>query len=233
MLALVIHGHVRSCPALKKSGGCICENRQYLFTGTLAFIAGIMQAMVGYRHSMAVLSDSLHALADGMSDFWAARIALKVHKNHGEEYPIRENGDKIIAVIMVLGACWILYEVFERWTGDGYAVSAGAIFFVGIATTILHNIRIFSLKKAQRISPNRTRKSILLHAYSDRIHTVIVAIVGGVLYWAEILASQGLNTLVRPADLILSAGLAGYMIYLSYQIWTGKHDHEHADDHHH
>ncbi len=67
ILNLIRNGHSSDCPAPKMR--CICEKHLYAITGALALIAGITQTLAGMRFSMAVLSDSLHALADAGADF--------------------------------------------------------------------------------------------------------------------------------------------------------------------
>ena len=74
-MSILRHGRSLKCPA--PAGSCICEEELYTTTGVLALIAGLIQWVVGYKYSMAALSDSLHALTDAFADFLAVVIVKK------------------------------------------------------------------------------------------------------------------------------------------------------------
>src|SRR3989344_4126868 len=147
--------HAPSCRAPEE--GCHCtaeernkqEERQYWATSFLAIIAGIIGAMVGYNFSMAALSDSLHAFADGLADMWGINVVRKIRKNPAQERELRRNGTRVVSVLLVGAAFFVFHEAWDRFGGDGYTVSPVWILFVGLATSMIDLTRVWILSLAQ------------------------------------------------------------------------------------
>ncbi|GMQ95178.1 MAG: hypothetical protein BMS9Abin13_290 [Patescibacteria group bacterium] len=239
---MILTGHVRSCPI--PASPCNCESSQYMLTGILAIFTGLTQAGIGYNASMAVLSDSLHAIADGLADFWGVVIARRVRRNPAKETLLRKRGSRVIAALLFLGAIWILWETGERWLLGSHFVSPLAVAGVGMLAGIINGLRWRILHCAQSSAPNETRAALIAHAKSDTFHSAVVSIVGFMFLAAEFASVEsvditvwGYHAVVTPQDidLFLSSILALYMIYLSRKIWKGEEHchHTHHDDHTH
>jgi len=234
MLAFILRGHVSSCPV--PNNPCVCEKKQYAFTGILALIAGSFQAFMGNRYSLALLSDSLHALTDAAADLFGIQVASRVKAHNHRADEIRKRGDRVIALLLVAGALWILYEALSRWIVGGHYVSPPIITIVGFAGGTIDALRWFTLRNAQILSPNSTRAGIIAHAKSDFWHSVIVFAVGGAMWSAGHIAERA-NGFIIGIDLALSSILALYMMFfLAIPIWKGEHFHDHdghGHGHHH
>ncbi len=226
LLSMLKHGRDSNCLAPAKP--CVCEAQLYATIGTLALIAGIAQLIVGYRFSMAALSDSLHALSDALADFVGMGIAHNVKQKPYREKKLRALGNKVIAILLALGAIIIAHEAYDRWSGDSYMVWLPAVIAVGLFGLGIDLLRLSMLTKARKHSENETMLGLIEHAKSDAWHSGIISIIallamGGMLLNLE----GGLYTfLVHLTDYLASLGLAGYMLFiLTPKVWHGHHDH--------
>lgn len=257
-VSIARNGYQEGCPA--PEAGCSCETSLYATVGTLAFIGGISQWLVGYYRSMAVLSDSLHALADAGADFWGMYIARKVYANNqtchtsrkeqvlakAREIELRRVGNKVIAILLALGALIVGYEAIERWYAGTYLVSPLVIILAGTFGLAIDLMRCRILIKAiGHYSSNENLFALIDHAKSDAIHSAIIASIGMVATAGTLLPIDRGAYLggVRVVDFAASLALAGYMLfYLSWKIWRGQacgdahrraYHHEGPCDHHH
>lgn len=245
MFQFLANGSLRDCPAPK--GACTCESKLYATTGNLALIAGFAQWIVGYRYSMAALSDALHALADAAADFLGMFIAQKVFLNQSKTKELRAIGNKLIAGLLVVGALIIGFEAYDRWRGDSYLVWLPAVVLVGLFGLAIDLIRFRMLSKARKHSNNGNLMGLIEHARSDAWHSGIIATIALLgIAGAGLGIESGLYTfMVHLADYIASLGLAGYMMFiLAPRIWKGQgccgqnethNNHEHGPEckHHH
>ncbi len=226
LLSMLKHGRDSNCSAPAKP--CICEAQLYAITGTLALIAGFVQLSVGYRYSMAILSDSLHALSDALADFVGMGIAHNLKGRPYREKKLRAIGNKVIASILALGAIVIAYEAYDRWSSDSYVVWLPAVIAVGLFGLGIDLLRLSMLTKARKHSENETLLGLIEHAKYDAWHSGIISVIallamGGVLFNLE----EGLYTfLVHLTDYLASLVLAGYMLFIATpNVWHGHHDH--------
>jgi Co/Zn/Cd efflux system component len=221
------------CPAPAKP--CICEAQLYATTGTLALIAGLVQWSVGYRYSMAALSDSLHALADALADFVGMGIASKAYGNPLHDKQLRTTGNKIISILLALGAVIIVEEAYSRWHGDAYTVWLPAVVLVGLFGLGIDLLRFHMLTKAREHSRNDTVSGLIEHAKSDAWHSGIISVIALLAISGGSLGLEGglYAFLVRLMDYLASLGLAGYMMFvLTPRIWRGEgcgHNHSKED----
>jgi Co/Zn/Cd efflux system component len=230
MLSLIRTGHTSSCPALSHER-CTCERTQYIVTGILALTVGLTQAFFGYNHSVALLSDSLHALADALADFVGVFIVWRIYLHPLREDEYRKRGDKIIATLLALGALWVLYETAIRALG-AHQVTPHIAMLVGYASAVVDYLRYSYLRNAQVLWFTRTRESLMQHAHADYLHGLVVGSVGMMAWLVELLFSN--NPLafasIRALDIGLSLLLVLYMLRLSHRMWEGHscgHDHIH------
>jgi len=234
--------HAPSCRAPEE--GCHCtaeernkqEERQYWATSFLAIIAGIIGAMVGYNFSMAALSDSLHAFADGFADIWGVRVMRKIGKNPSQEKILRRKGTRFIALLLVVAALLVFHEAGDRFTGDGYVVSPVWILFVGFATSVIDLTRVWILSLAQSHKPNEMRGALIEHAVLDLRRSELLVVMGFLMSAVQlivpmvsVLLAPQIGTWLRGTDLLISMALAVYMLKIAHMMWTGKHSHVHRE----
>lgn len=217
------NGSLHDCPA--PAGHCTCESKLYATTGTLALIAGLAQWVVGYRYSMAALSDALHALSDAGADFLGMFIAKKVRADRSKTNELRAIGNKLIASFLVLGALIIGFEASDRWSGNAYTVWLPAVVLVGLFGLAIDLIRFRMLSKAREHSNNSNLSGLIEHARSDAWHSGIISAVALLAMLGGLLGIEdGLYAFfVRLTDYLASLGLAGYMVcILAPRIWKGQ-----------
>lgn len=224
ILRLILKGNSLSCPAPEKR--CICEKHLYLITGILALIGGGAELLVGIRFSMAVLSDSLHALADAGADFVGVVVVHKVGRSPHQEDGIREKGNKFVAGLLFVGATIISNEAYGRW-GAGNTVWLPAVIAVGIFGLTIDFLRFRMLSQAYKHREGSTVLALIEHARSDAWHSGIISAMAIIAFLGEFFLSQGrqgwYQRIVGYADCLASFILAGYMVLiLTPRIWSGQ-----------
>lgn len=235
---LVQKGRLPDCPA--PEARCSCETSLYATVGVLAFLGGTIQFAFGYYRSMAVLSDSLHALADAGADFWGMYIARAVHLRRSDEHTLRAFGNKVIALLLMIGALLVGYEAIGRWREGTYLVSPPVILVAGACGLVIDLIRWRTLDKVLDHSCNENLLALIEHARSDALHSALIMIVGMIATMGAVLPfdESAYHRGVRVVDFAASIALVGYMMYLSGKIWRGRlcsDRRAHGDDreHHH
>jgi len=221
MYAFIQTGHTRTCHA--QNSRCICEKNQYLFTGTLALLVGIIQAFFGFQMSMTLFSDALHAFPDAFADFFGAYTVSKIEDTPEKETYLRKRASKVVALLLVGGAVWIGIEAASRYFQGGHTVATKYSFFVALAAMCIHFLRWRVLTNAQIAYPTDTRSDLIVHAWSDIVHSASVTIVF-VLF--RVVEDIGIGShWIVDVDLLLSELLSLYMLKLSHDIWIGEHHH--------
>lgn len=221
---LIFNGHSSDCPAPKLR--CICEKHLYSITGALALIAGIAQLLVGMRFSMAVLSDSLHALADAGADFVGVFVSHKAGLNPHQEDEIRAMGNKIIAIFLLVGATIITYEASDRW-GAGNKTWLPAAVGVGLFGLGVDLLRFRMLSNTYKHSAVSTLQALIEHARSDAWHSGIISGVAGLALLGNLFLTpseqSAYQEMVGYGDCLASVVLAGYMAFkLMPKVWRGE-----------
>lgn len=229
ILRLIFHGRSKDCPAPEER--CSCEKHLYAITGALALIAGVAQLLVGLRFSMAVLSDSLHALADAGADFVGVLVAHKVGRSPHQEDEIRARGNKFVAGMLAIGAAIISNEAYGRWGEGGNEVFLPAVIGIGLFGLVVDLLRLRMLSQAYKHSGKATLPALIVHASSDAKHSGIISIAAIVAFIGEPLLKYfeldqwivNYQKSVGYADCLASLILAGYMAFiLTPQIWRGQ-----------
>ena len=219
-------GHATSCGAPQNP--CSCP-RLYVFTGLLAVLAGGIQVMFGYWSSLALLSDGLHAGADGAADFLVAIIAIHVLRNPHLEQVLEDGGRKVVALMLAASAAWVVWEAFDRALIGTNAVVPWILALGGIGGASVDAYRLYLLRRAQEMAPNGMRRGLIAHARSDMYRSIIAATVGSILVGGELVVKTvRFESAISYLDLILSFGLSLYMFYLAKGIWCGEHTHVHT-----
>src|SRR3989344_4664037 len=107
MLSYLTKGHGASCQAPILP--CTCEINLCLITGTLAFIAGLIEAYVGIDASAALFSDAPHAWLDATADYSAAiMIAMR-------NPWLRAHNNRIFAALLAVALGFIIWDVSRRF----------------------------------------------------------------------------------------------------------------------
>ncbi len=211
-------------------------------TGTLGFFSAIIQFIIGYRFSMAALSDALHAFSDGGADFVGAFIVHKIRlKNPTDGKRIEDIGNKIIAILLFLGAFTIVYEAIERLSGKShFVVWPRIVVYVTFLGLCLGILRLSMLRKArEHIKVSRSLKSLIGHAETDLWHNGIVFLVVLSTYAVTVFSSQAnsYGNAIRSLDCVLSIGLAFWMTFVvAPKMWKGDrcgHEDDRDHEHHH
>lgn len=232
-MSFLTNGHAASCGV--PNGPCTCPTL-YLWTGALAIFAGSLQILFGYWSSLALLSDGLHAGADGAADLLVAVIAVWIlQKPHLGEM-LEKIGRKIIALALVGSALWVIAEAIERGFAGTHTVVPWVLAAGGAGGALIDALRLSLLRKAQDAAPDGLRSGLISHARMDFYRSIIAAGIGVALVTGEIaFMSPEFKGAVAHLDLALSAGLSLYMFYLAKGIWRGEHvhNHEHGSCGHH
>lgn len=226
---IVSNGFVHSCPAPKER--CNCETQVLLVVACLALVAGIVQAVTGYYFSLAILSDSVHAMGDAGADFFGAYIAYKVLVSPSSEKRLSLISSKVIGGFIVVGGSLVAYEALERWVEGTYLVSPLAAMLAGSAGYLIDRKRVGILKNARSHYPSDRIDGYIDHAQTDKVHSLYVAVIGGIAWMADFLpVEQTLYMMiVQYIDFSASIFLSGYMFRIGRNRWYGKGcGHNHA-----
>ena len=231
MLAFFKNGHAASCGAPESK--CSCAPWLYVLTGALGVCAGVVQWVVGYWSSLALLSDGIHAVADGSTDFLVAIIAVHILRNPHKEQMLEEDGSKVIAIALTVSAAWIIWEALGRAFAGTHTVIPWMLAVGGMGGACIDGLRLHLLRKAQNTAPDGMRGGLIAHAKSDMYRSIIAATVGGALTAGEIaIKTAWFEDTVSSLDLTLSVALSVYMFYLAKGIWRGEHMHGHGHGSH-
>ena len=233
---IVSNGFVHSCPAPNER--CNCESQVLLVVACLALVAGIVQAVTGYYFSVAILSDSVHAMGDAGADFFGAYIAYKVLTSPTRETRLSLISNKAVGIFIVIGGALVAYEALERWVEGTYLVSPFAAMLAGSAGYLIDSKRVSILKNARAHYPSDRIDGYIDHAQTDKIHSLYVAVIGGIAWVADFLpVEQAIYmTTVQYIDFGASIFLSGYMFRIGRNRWYGKgcgHTHTNSKSAHH
>lgn len=239
MFELFSKGYLLSCPA--PNDRCRCEATMLMVVALLALFAGGTQAVLGYYFSVAVLSDSVHALADAGADLFGAYIALRVLAIPLDEERLSFVSNKVVAGFIVVASGLIAIEAMERWFGNEYIVFPFVALLAGSIGYWIDTTRVRILRKAKIHYASPRIDGYIDHARTDAKHSKWVAIIGGVAFGFQLLTeflffvgfSLISKDLYDPFIRLLDFGAAVYisiwMMKVGYNRWSGSgHDHSHS-----
>jgi cobalt-zinc-cadmium efflux system protein len=176
---------------------------------TLAFV--IIEAAAGwYGHSLALLADAGHNLADvaalGLS--WYALVIGRRPSHHGMTY-----GYHRVAVVAALAnavslagiALWIAWEAFDRLR---HPEPASGALMIGVALAAIAINAVISLRLHEASKADMNIRSAYIHMVGDAVAAFGVVVAGAIL------AITGSAT----ADPIVSVIIAGFILWSSYGV---------------
>lgn len=153
--------------------------------------------------SLGIKSDAYHVAVDGASIYLAVWIAHLVKEEGFGEARIRFLGAYASAILMVLAACLILWEAWERFQAPAIINSVPMIVVAAVGwygNKIQHEM----LERLEHNGvSNITRYSASLHVFFDKWQSAAIT-VGGIAIWL---------TGHVIVDTILSVAVAAGMIY--------------------
>ena len=198
------HHHHHAAPA-GVTGGALGA----AVAATLAFVVG--EALAGwYGHSLALLSDAGHNLADAMAlgfSWYALRIAARP-SHHGMTFGYHRVGvfaALLNALSLVLIALVIGWEAIARMRAPEPV--SGGLMIVTAAVAVVVNT-VISLRLHRGAKDDINVRSAYLHMVGDAISAVGVVIAG-------VLVAVTHATLADP---IVSVLIAGLILYSSYDV---------------
>lgn len=231
MFELFSKGYLLSCPA--PNDRCRCEATMLMVVAVLALLAGGIQAVLGYYFSMAILSDSVHALADAGADFFGAYIALRVLALPLDEERLSFLSNKVVAGFIVAASGLILIEATERLATNEYMVSPLVVLVAGTIGYWIDTTRTKILRRAKLHYASPRIDGYIDHAQTDATHSLWVAIVGGVTFFVGLfpLTKGAYEPFVQHLDFGASIYISIWMLKVGWDRWNGKeHTHSHSDE---
>ncbi|HBH71737.1 MAG TPA: hypothetical protein DDX26_02650 [Candidatus Yonathbacteria bacterium] len=222
---MVQTNHLEACPSVRSgvSKDCSCDKevKHYLKLAKLSFSLFIFELLGGiFSGSMALVSDALHVLLDGMENIVSAIVSRLSLKGYDEKI-VRDFGGKISALLLLFASSGIVYEGFERILTphevEWYMV---LVAIIGLAVNLwqksLHNEALEEHRNQTHFWQNR-------HLISDISASAAVVIGGLVMFFAE-----GLYWI----DGVLSVGIGVMIVFFTIAKLLGfdihKHDYEHT-----
>lgn len=200
------------------------EPRRYALVLLLAVIIFIMEIVVGtHAHSLALVGDAWHVLADAGAIGLALGIALFVRNKEPEHVAsIRKYGAYAQAALLFLVCIWMFHEAYERLAAPK-VLDLGWVIAVAVLGTFGNWLQHYIVTKDSK-TDNITKRALDVHIISDLAQSV--AVVLGTLLIAL--------TKLPIIDPLLSFGIAIWMSVWTMQIVidAGKPA-EHNCAHHH
>lgn len=227
LIQLYQTGHMSSCV---NRDACRCTAFQYFISGIGAFVAAGITAYIGSWSSLAILSESPHALIDGAGDFFALGMTLW----YGRAISRNETGlasRLILGLLLIASAIWIGHEGYERIWMPEYPISTMWASIAAALACGIHSVRLLVLRFGG--SYDQIHDGVVRHAKADQVHAAIVA---SFTLLVTFVVWIGADLPLRWLDLSVTAGLIVYMLYQSYRIIRGEgcgHDHGPGEHHNH
>lgn len=182
-------------------GRCNCEERRYWRVLAISICLASLEFTGSFiSGSLALASDAVHVLFDGLAAAFAIHVARVVHHNHCQEDRLRRRGGYLQAGLLLVVVAWLVYEATERLTAPHDV--AGPVMLVIATIGAAGNYwqhSILARASAQHI----THLSFSWHVLSDFWQSI------GVILSGLIVAVTG-YTLIDP---LLSLAIALYLCY--------------------
>lgn len=215
-------GHFSSCIT---HDDCWCEAKRYWLLLAIATVILFTEVVGGVlSHSLALLADAGHVLADTGATVVAIIVAYKVKKSPHVESKTRKIGGYINAIFLGVIGIWIFIEAIERFFNPHPIVSMTMI-VVAILGTIGNYIQHAIMESAN--AEHVTHESMKLHILSDLLQSIGV-VLGGVIIWAT-----GWDPLDPIISVVIAILMARWSWSLLLKLRSGKYDNGSHCHHHH
>lgn len=200
------------------------EHRTYSIVLIIAIIIFIAEIVEGTRgHSLALVGDAWHVLADAGAIGLAIGIALFVrNKEPHHVATVRKFGAYAQALLLYVVCAWMFWEAYHRLHAPK-VVELGWVMTVAILGTFGNWLQHYIVSKGEK-TDNITKRALDVHIMSDLAQSVAVILATLLIMWTKL-------PIIDP---LLSFGIAIWM-----SIWTtriiidaGK-EHTHCGAHHH
>lgn len=200
------------------------EPRRYAFVLALAIIIFLMEMLVGsHAHSLALVGDAWHVLADAGAIGLALFIALYVrNKESAHVAAIRKYGAYAQALLLYGVCAWMFHEAYERLRAPK-VLDLGWVITVAVLGTIGNWLQHHIVTK-DSAAHNITKRALDVHILSDLAQSVAV-VLGTILI---------VYTRLPIIDPLLSFGIAIWMsIWTTQIVLDAKNGSAHGCGHHH
>ncbi|MEK7538505.1 MAG: cation diffusion facilitator family transporter [Patescibacteria group bacterium] len=222
---MAVH-HIGACRFLVtgQSDDCRCDHeaQRYVRLAKWSLAIFVIELLAGYAaNSVALMSDALHVIMDGMENIVSVVIS-RMARGHSNENALRKRGGKISAALLCAAGVWIVYEGFERiLTPHEVAWYMFVVAAIGLAGNIYQ-------RKINNEAPDEHRNTQYfwqdIHLWSDILASIAVIIGGFVMmvagkwYWI---------------DGVLSVGIGSLIVFFTIARLLGfkAHSHNHGDGH--
>ncbi len=200
------------------------EPKRYAFVLLLAVMIFIMEIVVGsHAHSLALVGDAWHVLADAGAISMALAISLFVRDKKPEHVAkIRRYGAYAQALLLIIVCLWMTKEAYERLQAPR-VLDLGWVITIAVLGTF-GNYAQHYIVTTKDTAHNITKRALDVHILSDLAQSVAVVVGTMVIAFTH-----------RPIiDPLLSFGIALWMFIWTMQILkdarSGK---QHCCAHHH
>lgn len=200
------------------------EPKRYALVLFLAVLIFLGEILVGtHAHSLALVGDAWHVLADAAAIGLALFIALFVRNKEPHHVArIRKYGAYAQALLLFLVCTWMFKEGFERLQSPK-VLDLGWVIVVAILGTFGNWLQHYIVTKGSTMD-NITKRALDVHILSDLAQSVAVVLGTLLILWTKL-------PIIDP---LLSFGIATWMSVWTFQIMrdAGKAT-AHSCGHHH
>ncbi len=223
--------HIIGCPAYHSDNisDCSCsqEQKHYLKLAGISFALFVIQFVGGLLSgSLALMSDALHVLLDGMENIISVTVSRLVQKGKSEK-SVRRVGAKLSALLLLTMSMWILYEGFERLLHpqkvEGYMILVAAF---GLAVNLWqyrpHHNALPEHKNITHFWQDKHLLSDTATSFAVVLAGIVMTATGG-YYWLDGAISIAVGLLIAIYTL---AKLFGRELH-AHDCGHAHHDHQH------
>lgn len=185
------------------------ESHKNIFVAFILNIGFSIFELIGgfLTNSIAILSDSIHDFADGLSIGMAYFLEKKSKKKPNEEYTygyLRYSvlGSIITTSILVGGSLFVIYNSIKRLINP-VAVNYNGMIIMAILGVVVNFLATYYTKGGHSLN----QKSVNLHMLEDVLGWIVV-LIGSILMKF---------TSIKIIDPILSLGVALFILYHCYK----------------
>lgn len=241
-LALGIqNGHFSKCPQVKvwrrveEDPTCHCEKKSYKIALNIGISIFVLELFGGIlTHSLSLVGDSLHLLADSVAVIIGLVVIWAVAQNKKKEDSYRKRAVIVNGSLLLFSSAYLLFESFQkfRYHSCPAGLEMTVIAVIGIIGNFLQYYLLASVKGNSH-KHDLFRTSILLHFFTDILQSIAV-VVGGLAIIT--ITDFKIACLIDP---FISTGIGFVMLMFALNLLIkvsqphDDHHHDHGHHHHH